>query len=60
MDSSGLMRPLESIRWDAKRELMSVDFPNPVWPVAYNMSRNSKQDEDRLTNTDDVELETSL
>ena len=30
--SSGTMRPLLSMRWDAKRVLTRVDFPRPVWP----------------------------
>lgn len=33
--SSGRRRPFESIKWDAKMVLMSVDFPSPVWPILY-------------------------
>lgn len=37
--SEGVMRPLESIRWDANMVLMSVDLPSPVWPVALFSSK---------------------
>lgn len=33
MGSSGWKRPFESIRWEAKMVLMSVDLPIPVWPT---------------------------
>lgn len=32
--SSGLRRPLESMRCDAKMVLISVDFPKPVCPAS--------------------------
>ena len=31
--SVGVSRPLESMRWEAKMVLISVDFPKPVLPV---------------------------
>ena len=39
--------------------LMSVDFPSPVWPALHQYEWR-QQLEARLTNADDVELETAL
>ena len=55
------MRPLESIKWDAKMVLMRVDLPSPVWPVICQYGdRSHLAAELQLTNADDVELETAL
>jgi hypothetical protein len=39
--------------------LMSVDFPRPVWPIMHQYTASNKS-ADRLTNADDIELETAL
>ena len=54
------MRPFESMRWEAKRELINVDFPSPVWPVANTVSILKRTLRSLHTNTDDIELETTL
>lgn len=40
--SSGASLPLESIKWDAKMVLISVDFPRPVWPVTIMLDDKNK------------------
>lgn len=59
--SSGVSRPFESIRWEAKMVLIKVDFPRPVCPRKFceilwyrSMHRQTH------TNTDDIKLEPSL
>ena len=54
------MRPLESMRCEAKMVLMRVDFPSPVWPVTLGQRHSSCSWNYRLTDADDVELEASL
>ena len=59
--SSGLIRPFESMRCDAKMVLINVDFPNPVWPSSPSCQHAlGMEGSGQLTNTNDVELETSL
>lgn len=71
MISSGLRRPLDSMRCEAKMVLIRVDLPSPVWPV---VRRETRQLRSRaggggggrrsraalLTDTDDIELESTL
>jgi hypothetical protein len=38
--SSDTKRPLESMRWEAKMVLISVDFPSPVGPNHKRTMRN--------------------
>lgn len=39
MISSGLRRPLDSMRCEAKMVLIRVDLPSPVWPVVRRETR---------------------
>ena len=56
------MRPLDSIKCDAKMVLMSVDFPSPVCPMRSIEQRHSFTmiKLRRRTDADDIELESSL
>lgn len=57
-DSSGRIRPLESMRWDAKMVLINVDFPSPVCPALVRSCRKSSPIPH--TNADDIELKASF
>ena len=58
--SSGIRRPFDSIRWDAKMVLIRVDFPRPVWPTLGVSLRSQSRFLEQLTNADDVELKAAL
>jgi hypothetical protein len=42
MISSGLRRPLDSMRCEAKMVLIRVDLPSPVWPIVRHETRQSR------------------